>query len=106
MPHEEEASTQNSMDDEGGGLEREEPQNSVFNCSRHQLMSVRTIGLGVLRAKGECTWLKEHVKREIDGRRERPSGKAKEQWTSVPNKDSASFFENFWLGVHGSSLVR
>ena len=43
---------------------------------------------------------------EIAGRRERPSGSANEQWTSVPKTDSASFLENFLPTVHGSSLER
>jgi hypothetical protein len=51
-------------------------------------MSVRTLGLGVFRMKGEDRKLKEAAKREREGRCERPSGTASEQWTRVPKTDS------------------
>ena len=72
----------------------------------HHAMSVRMLGLGDLRTKGEEKWLKEEVNREIAGRREQPSGSAREQWTRVPNTDSVSFFENFWPGIQSSYLDR
>ena len=51
-------------------------------------MSVRTLGLGVLRMKGEDKKLKDVANRDKEGSRERPSGTAKEQWTRVPRTDS------------------
>ena len=42
MPHEEEASTQNSTGEIVRGLERREPQNSNESWERHQLISERT----------------------------------------------------------------
>ena len=106
MPHEEEASTQNSTDEGGGGFDNNEPQKGKRSWDLHQLMSVRTLGLGDLRMKGDDKKLKEAAKREMAGRRERPSGKAREQWTRVPRRDSTSFCKNLWPGVHGSSLER
>ena len=79
MPHEEEASTQNSTDKGGGGFDSTEPQKGERSWDLHQLMSMRTLGLGDLRIKGDDRKLKEAAKREIAGRRERPSGKAREQ---------------------------
>ena len=46
------------------------------------------------------------MKREMEGKCERPTGKASEQWTKVPRSDSASFLVNLWSGVQGSSLDR
>jgi hypothetical protein len=46
MPHEKDASTQNSTDEVIGGFDREEPQKEAESCSRHQAMSERTLGLG------------------------------------------------------------
>lgn len=56
--------------------------------------------------KGDDAKLNEEVKREIAGRRDRPSGTASEQCTRVPRTDSASFFENFRPTVHGASLSK
>jgi len=42
-------------------------------------MSARTLGLGDLRTNGEEKKLKDAAKREMDGKRERPSGIAREQ---------------------------
>jgi hypothetical protein len=47
MPQDEEASTQNSMDDVGGGLVRVEPQKTSESRERHQAMSDKAPVLGV-----------------------------------------------------------
>ena len=95
MPQEEEALTQKSVGETGGGFVRSEPQKSEASREHHQLMSARTHGLGVLRTKGDERKLKEATKRERDGKCERLLGTASEQWTRVPTTDSASFLENF-----------
>lgn len=95
MPHEEEASTQNSIGEAGGGLVRNEPQKSADSWARHQLISEKTPGVGVLRTKGDEKKLKDATKQEREGKCERPSGTASEQCTRVPTTDSTSFFENF-----------
>ena len=105
-PQEEEASTQKSVGEAGGGFVRSEPQKSAESRERHQSMSVRTPELGVLRTKGDEKKLKEATKREREGKCERPSGTASEQWTRVPTTNSTSFFENFWPADHGSSFSR
>jgi hypothetical protein len=105
MPQEVDASTQNSIVDGGGGFDSNEPQNSAERRVRHQLMSEITLGLGVNRTNGEGKWLNEVVNLEIDGKRDRPSGTAKEQCTSVPSTASASFLENLWPLTQGSSLA-
>ena len=105
-PHDEEASTQNSTGDTGGGLERIEPQKLAVSWDRHQVMSVRTLALGVLRMKGDDRKLKEEAKRDRDGSRERPSGTAREQWTRVPKTDSTSFLANLRSFCHGSSFSK
>ena len=46
IPQDEEASTQNSMEDVGGGFDNDEPQKSVDNSIRHHAMSANTLGLG------------------------------------------------------------
>jgi hypothetical protein len=79
IPHEDDASTQNSTGEAGGGLDNTEPQKSLVSWSRHHPMSVRTLGLGVRRMKGDDAKLKEAAKREREGRCERPSGIANEQ---------------------------
>ena len=95
IPQDDDASTQNSIVEVVGGFNKKEPQKERESCVRHQSRSERTLGLGVLRTKGDEEKLKEAVNRDKAGRRERPSGTAKEQWTSVPKTDSASFLENF-----------
>ena len=52
-PQEDEASTQNSIEEAVGGLERDEPQKVEESWVRHQMMSDITLELGVFRAKGE-----------------------------------------------------
>ena len=106
MPQEEEASTQKLVEEARGGFVRIEPQKSAESWERHQSISERTRGLGVLRTKGEERKLKEAAKREREGRCERPSGTASEQWTRVPTTDSTSFLENFCPVDHGSSFCR
>ena len=71
-PHDEEASTQNSTGETGGGFESTEPQKDDVSCILHQLISAKTVALGVLRIKGDDKWLKEVAKRDKEGRRERP----------------------------------
>jgi hypothetical protein len=90
IPHDVEASTQNSTGDREGGFTILEPQKERDNCSLHQAMSSMTVEFGVRRENGEELWGKEEVNLEIAGRRERPSGRASEQWTNVPKTDSAS----------------
>lgn len=68
MPHDEEASTQKSTEEAGGGLDKEELQKAKANFVHHQSMSDRTLGLGDLRTKGDVKKLKEAAKREIEGR--------------------------------------
>ena len=80
-------------------------QKSAVSCVRHQVMSVR-LALGVLRIKGDDKKLKEEAKRDKDGRRERLSGTAREQWTRVPRTDSTSFLANLRSFCHGSSFSR
>ena len=53
MPQEEEASTQISTREIGGGFSNSEPQKSAESWERHQLISDKTLGLGVKRAKGD-----------------------------------------------------
>ncbi|KAJ6557165.1 hypothetical protein B0H10DRAFT_2201431 [Mycena sp. CBHHK59/15] len=74
-----------------GGLTSLEPQNEGDNCARHHAMSSRTVALGVRRVKVDA--LRENYAANLDmaGRRERPSGTAREQWTSVPSTE-VSFF--------------
>ena len=79
IPQDDEASTQNSTGETIGGFDREEPQKITDSWVRHQVMSVRTAGLGDLRTNDEENLLKEEEKREIEGNRERPLGIAKEQ---------------------------
>lgn len=79
MPQEDEASTQNSTDEKGGGFAKEEPQKGAESWVRHHEISVVTLGLGVRKTNGEGERLKEAAKREIAGSRERPSGSAREQ---------------------------
>ena len=100
IPHEDDASTQNSMVEVGGGLEREDPVNSADSCDRHQTISVKTAELGDFLAKGDDAKLKDAAKREKEGKCERPSGRASEQCTRVPRTDSTSFLENLWLADH------
>ena len=68
MPQDDDASTQNSISEAGGGLERTQPQKSADNRARHHCMSEITLALGVLRAKGKVMGLNEEAKREIEGR--------------------------------------
>lgn len=79
MPHDEEASTQNSRLETGGGLDNDDPQKTADSWLRHQLTSARTLGLGVRRVKGEDMKLNEDVKQDMAGKCERPSGSANEQ---------------------------
>ena len=79
MPQEEEASTQKSTGEVGGGLDRTDPQKSLESSVRHHCTSVKTLGLGVRRTNGDEENLKEATKRDKAGRCERPSGRAKEQ---------------------------
>jgi hypothetical protein len=104
MPHDEEALTQNSTAEVGGGFDRDEPQKSAESWEDHHLMSVKTLGLGDLRIKGDERKLNDAVKREIEGRCERLLGIAREQCTSVPKTDSTSFLENFWPSCHGGGV--
>jgi hypothetical protein len=83
------------MIDVGGGFDKEEPQKPAESWARHHSISVKTLGLGDFRMKGDERKLKEAAKREIEGRWERPSGNANEQCTRVPKTDSTSFLENF-----------
>jgi hypothetical protein len=46
-PQEEEASTQNLMEVTGGGLANEDPQKLSASWDRHQVISDKTLGLGV-----------------------------------------------------------
>ena len=94
-PHEDDASTQNSMGEVSGGFVIAEPQNLEESWVRHHAISVMTLGFGALRTKEEDKKLNDAAKREIDGRCERPSGNAREQWTRVPRMDSTSFLMNF-----------
>lgn len=58
-PHDDEASTQNSTEETGGGFENIELQNVDLSCNLHQLISAKTIVLGVFQMKGEDKKLKE-----------------------------------------------
>jgi len=69
-------------------------------------MSDRTLELGVFRIKEDEEKLKDAAKRDKEGSRDRPSGTAKEQWTSVPSTDSVSFLENFDPTIHVSSFAK
>jgi hypothetical protein len=106
IPQSVEASTQNSMGDGGGGWERMDPQMSFLSCSRHHVTSLRTALGGVFRTKSERAPVKEAEKREIDGRRDRPSGTASEQCTRVPRMDSVSLRVNLLSPSHGFSFSR
>ena len=53
MPHDDEASTQNSVDEMGGGFERIDPQNSADSWERHQSIFERMLALGDLWTNGE-----------------------------------------------------
>ena len=53
IPHEDDASTQNSTVEVGGGLERGDLVNSADNCDRHHSISTKTAELGVFLAKGD-----------------------------------------------------
>ena len=53
IPQEDEASTQNSTGDTGGGLAKEEPQKLEDSWERHQAMSEKTLVLGDLWMKGD-----------------------------------------------------
>ena len=75
-PQEEEASTQKSVGEAGGGFVRSEPQKCAESRECHQSMSVRTPELGVLWTKGDEKKLKEATKWEREGKCERPSGMA------------------------------
>lgn len=55
-----------------------EPANCDSNCVLHQLISSRTVALGV-RLLNQGFPSKEDVNQERAGRRERPSGIAREQ---------------------------
>jgi hypothetical protein len=85
-------------------LIRESHRSPPKACEDHHLKSIRTLGLGDLCIKGDEIKLKDAVKREMEGRCERPSGTANEQCTRVPRTDSASFLENFWPSRHGFSF--
>ena len=95
IPQDEEVSTQNSIGEGVGGLDRVEPQKSEESRTRHHSISEQTLRLGVFRVKGDVAKSKEAANREMDGNRERPSGTAREQCTRVPRIDSVSFLENF-----------
>ena len=64
IPHEDDASTQNSTVEVGGGLAREEPVNSADSCACHHLMSDKTVELGDFLAKGDDEKLKDAARRE------------------------------------------
>ena len=53
IPQEDDASTQNSIGEMGGGFDREEPQNGRESWARHHAILVMMLGLGVLEMKGE-----------------------------------------------------
>jgi hypothetical protein len=106
IPQEDDASTQKSIGEMGGGLDNMEPQKSLASWLRHHSISVRTLGLGVRRTNSDDEKLKDAAKQEREGRCYRPSGIAKEQWTSVPTTDSTSFLANFWPSCQGSSFIR
>ena len=101
IPHEDDASTQNSIVEVGGGLAKEEPVKSADSCDRHHWMSDKTAELGDFLAKGDDEKLKDAARREKEGKCDRPSGRASEQCTRVPRTDSTSFLENFWVADHG-----
>ena len=53
MPHDEEASTQNLIRETGGGFVSVEPQKGDESCVLHQLISARTVVLGVLQINSD-----------------------------------------------------
>lgn len=107
MPQEEEASTQNSIDEGGGGgFDSKKPEHLTESWVCHQAISDRTLGFGVRQMKGEEIKLKGSAKQEIEGKQEQPSGSTSEQWMRVPSVDSVSFLKNFGPATHGSSFER
>jgi hypothetical protein len=62
MPQDEEASTQNSIGDTGGGLESEEPKKLADSWVCHQVMSARMLRLGVKQMNGDERRLNEAAK--------------------------------------------
>lgn len=103
IPQEVEASTQKGMLDGADGRLRIEPQKLLFSIFFHQSISFITVAFGVRREKGVSSG-KDEAKRESAGRRDRPSGIAREQCTKVPRMDSASFRVIFFEGVQASSF--
>jgi hypothetical protein len=106
IPQSVEASTQNSIGEGGGGLCRRDPAKLANKCSRHQDISVRTLIFGSLRRNGEDELSKEVMKRDKDGKRDRPSGKAREQCTKVPKTDWASRKVNLLPGTQFAILIK
>ena len=106
MPQSVEASTQKPMGDGGGGRDKVKPQNSFESWRCHHAMSLKAVLGGDFRVKFERAPLKEAAKRDKEGRQDRPSGMASEQWTRVLRMDSASFRMNFAPSIQGDSLSR
>jgi hypothetical protein len=104
IPQSVDASTQKLIGLGGGGLRRWEPTKLAERQLCHHEMSVRTLGLGDLRTNGDEAVLKEAAKRDRAGNRDRLSGMASEQWTSVPRRDCASRWVNLWSGSNWQGL--
>ena len=94
MPQEVEASTQKPKSCGGGGCDKDVPQTTLDNSRLHHDMSLKTLEFGSFRTKEDEQVLNEAVKRERAGKCDLPLGKTREQWTSVPRIDSASFRVN------------
>ena len=73
-PQEEDASTQNSTGEVGGGLASTDPQKLVFNWVLHHSISDRMLALGVFRMKGDDRKLRIGIgKGDENARQELPT---------------------------------
>lgn len=104
MPQSVEASTQNGMGDGSGGALMTEPAKEADKVPCHQRISSWTGLGGVFRMWGDVAPLKDATKRHSAGRRDRPSGMARQQWTKVPRRFCDSRSVNLSPWVHGRSF--